>query len=60
MLAMARMSSRTFGVLMSLEPAIGALSGFLFLQESLAPVQMAAVALIMAASAGVVLEPPRD
>jgi inner membrane transporter RhtA len=60
MLAMARMSSRTFGVLMSLEPAIGALSGFLFLQESLVPVQMAAVALIMVASAGVVLEPPRD
>ena len=60
MLAMARMSSRTFGVLMSLEPALGALSGFLFLQERLSPVQMAAVALIMVASAGVVLEPRRD
>ena len=60
MLAMARMSSRTFGVLMSLEPAIGALSGFLFLQERLSLVQMAAVALIMVASAGVVMEPQRD
>ncbi len=60
MLAMARMPSRTFGVLMSLEPAIGALSGFLFLQERLSLVQMAAVALIMVASAGVVLEPQRD
>jgi inner membrane transporter RhtA len=60
MLAMARMSSRTFGVLMSLEPAIGALSGFLFLQERLSPLQLAAMALIMVASAGVVLEPQRD
>ncbi len=60
MAALARMPARTFGVLMSLEPAIGALSGFLFLGERLAPLQMAAVALIMIASAGVVLEQRRD
>jgi inner membrane transporter RhtA len=58
--AMSRMPARTFGVLMSLEPAIGALSGFLFLHERLVPLQLLAVALIMAASAGVVLEQRRD
>jgi inner membrane transporter RhtA len=60
MVAMARMPARTFGVLMSLEPAIGALSGFIFLHEQLSPLQMLAVALIMAASAGVVMEQRQD
>ena len=55
MMALSRMPQRTFGILMSLEPAIGALSGFLFLGERLSLSQIAAVALIMAASAGVVL-----
>ncbi len=55
MVALSRMPQRIFGVLMSLEPALGALSGFLFLQERLNLLQIAAVGLIMAASAGVVL-----
>lgn len=52
MFALKRIPAKTFGVLMSLEPAIGALSGFLFLHESLTPVQWLAIGLVIAASAG--------
>jgi inner membrane transporter RhtA len=52
MLAMPRLPTRTVGVLMSLDPALGALSGLCFLGESLTWVQWAALASIMAASAG--------
>ena len=52
MFALKRIPARTFGVLMSLEPAIGALSGFLFLHESLTPLQWLAIGLVIAASAG--------
>jgi len=52
MFAMPRVPTRTFGVLMSLDPALGAVSGFLFLGESLSWIQWAAIASIMAASAG--------
>ena len=52
MFALTRMPTRTFGVLMSGEPALGALSGWCFLHESLVPVQWAAIASIMLASAG--------
>jgi inner membrane transporter RhtA len=50
--ALTRLPTRTFGVLMSAEPALGALSGWYFLQERLSLVQWAAVASIMLASAG--------
>lgn len=52
MFAMPRVPTRTFGVLMSLDPALGALSGLIFLGESLSWIQWAAIASIMAASAG--------
>jgi inner membrane transporter RhtA len=52
MVALARLPQRTFGVLMSLEPALGALSGLLLLGERLSLVQSAAVLSIMAASVG--------
>jgi inner membrane transporter RhtA len=52
MFAMPRVPARTFGVLMSLDPAFGALSGLIFLGESLTPIQWAGIASIMAASAG--------
>jgi len=52
MLAMPRLPTRTVGVLMSLDPALGALAGLWFLGESLTWVQWAAIASIMAASAG--------
>ena len=52
MLAMPRLPTRTVGVLMSLDPALGALSGLCFLGERLSWIQWAAIASIMAASAG--------
>lgn len=52
MLAMPRLPTRTVGVLMSLDPALGALSGLSFLGERLSWIQWAAIASIMAASAG--------
>jgi inner membrane transporter RhtA len=52
MLAMPRLPTRTVGVLMSLDPALGALAGLWFLGESLTWIQWAAIASIMAASAG--------
>jgi inner membrane transporter RhtA len=53
MIVMGRMSVRVFGVLMSLEPAIGAASGWLFLHQRLSPPQMLAIVAVIAASAGV-------
>lgn len=52
MFALTRIPARTFGVLMSAEPALGALSGLAFLHERLSVIQWAAIASIMAASAG--------
>ncbi len=52
MFALTRLPTRTFGVLMSGEPALGALSGWCFLNERLSLLQWAAVASIMLASAG--------
>jgi inner membrane transporter RhtA len=55
MAALARMPTRTFGLLMSLEPAVAALCGLLFLHERLGALQWLAIAAIMAASAGATL-----
>jgi inner membrane transporter RhtA len=52
MLAMPQLPTRTVGVLMSLDPALGALAGLRFLGESLTWIQWAAIASIVAASAG--------
>jgi inner membrane transporter RhtA len=52
MFAMPRVPTRTFGVLMSLDPALAALAGLIFLGESLTWIQWAALASIMVASAG--------
>jgi inner membrane transporter RhtA len=52
MLAMPLLPTRTVGVLMSLDPPFGALSGLCFLGEHLSWIQWAAIASIMAASAG--------
>ena len=52
MYAMPRIATRTFGVLMSLNPALGAVAGLIFLDETLTLVQWAAIASIVAASAG--------
>lgn len=50
--AMARLPTRTVGVLMSLDPALGALAGLCFLGERLTPIQWTAIASIILASAG--------
>ncbi len=55
MYALKRLPVHTFGVLMSIEPAIGALSGLMFLSERLGPRQWTGIALIMAASIGCAL-----
>jgi len=55
MMALRRLPARVFGVLMSVEPGIGALMGFLLLGEHLSVVQMIAMALIITASAGTVI-----
>ncbi|HVS76334.1 MAG TPA: EamA family transporter [Steroidobacteraceae bacterium] len=53
MVALTRLPTRTFGVLMSIEPAIAALLGLLFLGEKLSAAQCIAIALIIVASIGV-------
>jgi len=52
MAALTRMPTQLFGTLMSLEPAIGALSGLVILGERLSSLQWAAIAAIVAASLG--------
>ncbi len=52
MIALRSIPARTFGILLSLEPAIGALSGLLLLGEHLNSKQWAAVGCVMIASAG--------
>jgi len=52
MIALKELPARTFGILMSLEPAVAALAGLLFLHEILSPRQWLAVALVIAASTG--------
>jgi inner membrane transporter RhtA len=50
--ALRRLPARTFGVLMSLEPAVAALAGFALLGEGLSTLEVAAVGMVVAASAG--------
>ncbi|MEX6502783.1 threonine/homoserine exporter RhtA [Pseudomonas zhanjiangensis] len=52
MIALTRLPARTFSTLMSMEPAIAALSGLLFLGEQLALNQWLAIGAIILASAG--------
>lgn len=52
MIALARLPTRSFSVMMSLEPAVGAVSGLLFLDERLAATQWIAIVLVIAASIG--------
>ena len=52
MVALTRLPARTFGVLMSLDPAVGALCGRVFLDEQLTVLQWTAIVLIILASAG--------
>jgi inner membrane transporter RhtA len=50
--ALRRLPNAVFGVLMSLEPAVAALIGFLALSQNLALLEVVAIGLVVAASAG--------
>jgi inner membrane transporter RhtA len=52
MVALRNMPTQAFSVLMSLEPAIAALAGFVLLSEQLTLLQWAAIGLIIIASTG--------
>ncbi len=52
MFAMTRMPTSTFGMMMSLEPAVGALCGIVFLHEQLTGLQWFAIGAVMVATAG--------
>ncbi|MGB3303261.1 MAG: EamA family transporter [Gordonia sp. (in: high G+C Gram-positive bacteria)] len=52
--ALKRMSTRVFGILSSLGPAVAALAGFMVLGQALSASQLGAICLVVTASAGVV------
>lgn len=52
MIALTRLPTRTFGTLMSMEPALAAMAGAMFLGETLTALQLLALAAIIAASMG--------
>lgn len=54
-IALPKIPARTFGTLMSLEPALAALSGMIFLNEFLSLIQWLALVAIIAASIGATL-----
>jgi inner membrane transporter RhtA len=56
--ALRRLPRGTFGVLMSLEPAVAAAVGFVALDQGLAANEVAAIALVVAASAGALRTAP--
>jgi len=63
--ALRHLPARVFGVLMSLEPAMAALAGYVVLEEVLGVGELAGIALVVAASAGAARSsgdapPPRD
>ena len=62
--ALRRLPPAVFGVLMSLEPAIAALAGLVILAQSLNATEVAAIVLVIAASAGAAVtarpSPPVD
>ena len=63
--ALRRLPARVFGVLMSLEPAMAALAGLVVLGEVLGEREIAAIAMVVVASAGATRSardapPPRD
>jgi len=60
MIALTRLPTRTFGTLMSMEPALAAVSGMLFLNESLTGQQTLALLAIMTASMGSTLTLRRE
>ncbi len=60
MIALTRLPTRTFGTLMSMEPALAAVSGMIFLGETLTSIQILALCAIIAASMGSTLTIRRE
>ena len=58
MIALRGIPKRSFGVMLSVEPAVGALAGLMILHEHLALTQWLAIAAIVAASVGTILTTP--
>ena len=56
MIALRQLATKTFGTLMSLEPAVAALAGLVFLNERLTATQWLAIGAVMVASMGTVRE----
>jgi inner membrane transporter RhtA len=52
MIALTRLPARTFGILMSMEPAVATLFGWRLLEERLSPIQTGAIGLVILASIG--------
>lgn len=52
MYALNHLPKRSFSILLSLEPAVGAVTGWIMLSQGLRPFQWLAIALVMAASMG--------
>jgi inner membrane transporter RhtA len=57
--ALSRMPARLYGILISLEPALAALAGFVLLDEALPFMQWLAIGLVVAASGGATLASAR-
>lgn len=64
--ALGRMRPATYGILVSLEPAFGAIAGFVLLAQPLTPTELVAIGLVVVASIGASLaarsipEPPGE
>ena len=59
MVALRRLDRKSFGVLMSLEPAVAAGAGLMLLGERISAVQWLAIALVIAASVGITVSSRR-
>jgi inner membrane transporter RhtA len=60
MIALRGIPKRSFGVMLSAEPAVGALAGLVILHERLTPTQCLAIVAIVAASVGTILTTPAE
>lgn len=60
MIALRGIPKRSFGVMLSAEPAVGALAGLVILHERLAVTQWLAIVAIVAASVGTILTTPPE
>lgn len=55
MMSLRRLSSASFGILMSIEPGVGALAGYLILHEALSLQQVLGIVLVICAGTGAVM-----